>query len=114
MDALLQDVCGSDTETILRHYLPVHDGMSERVNARVSICRDTHEYGGSPADEEMLTCRGHIVVDGTPHRFIWSVLYRGDISTHSFLRVTDARAPTPGAVAAAAAMPFPWTRRCNG
>jgi hypothetical protein len=114
MDALLQDVCGCDTETVLRNYLPVHDGMSERVNARVSICRDTHEYGGSPFDEELLTCRGQIVVDGTPHRFIWSVLYRGEASVQSFLRVAGARIGRAAPAPAAIATPFPWIRRCNG
>ena len=114
MDALLLELCGCDTEGMLRDYLPVHDGMIERVNERVMVCRDTHEYGGSPAVEEVLTCHGKIVVDGAPHRFVWSVLYRGEISLRSFLHVASPAEPTQASQQRWRGVAFQRLRRCNG
>lgn len=114
LDVLVSKLCGCDTEAVLRDHLPLHDGMSERVNAHVTICRDSHEYGGSPAAEEMLTCHGQLVIDGVPHRFVWSVLYRGQFSINSALHVTGAFDRREREHTGPAGAALSWTRRCNG
>lgn len=86
-DALVRSLCGCDTEDILRIYMPLRDGFRGRVNDRVMLHRDGHEYMGSPSDEEQLNYLGRIDIDGESFRFAWFVTYRDGKSARTTLRV---------------------------
>lgn len=87
LDAVLEDAFGASLEALLRRHMPVGDGLSETVNERVAVYRDSHHYLGDPEGEEALTCLGRVVVDGRSYRFAWTALYRDDAVVHSTVYV---------------------------
>jgi hypothetical protein len=74
-------------EGVLRAHMPLRDGFRGRVNDRVMLHRDSHEYMGSPSDEEQLNYLGRIDIDGESYRFAWFVTYRDGKSERATLRV---------------------------